>query len=210
MINFGESKVSYPARFLSISRGLLVVALFGLGGCVTSSPYKADPAHPIRTIAISRDVQMPEKMIFYGLSQSMAGMFGGVVGALSTMYRQGEHFDLPRVLRENLSSELSRSGKFKVVASGAADAEVRIRVREYGFVQALGFMRRSVKPILTIETTMVRSDGVQIWQSGVVVNQAEKQTPTILPEKLSDRAVAVDALHTAARIWAGKTAGAVK
>lgn len=149
-------------------------------------------------------------MIFYGLSQSMAGMFGGVAGALSTMFRQGEHFDLPRVLRENLSRELTRSGKFKVVASGAADAEVRIRVREYGFMQALGFMRRSVKPILTIETTMVRADGVQLWQSGVVVNQAEKQTPAVLPEQLSDRAVAIDALHTAARIWAVKTATALK
>jgi hypothetical protein len=140
----------------------------------------------------------------------MAGIFGGVAGALSTMFRQGEHFDLPRVLREDLSKELSRGGKFKVVASGTADAEVRIRVREYGFVQAPGFMRRSVKPILTIETTMVRADGVQVWQSGVVVNQTEKQTPTVLPEQLSDRTVAVDALHTAARIWAVKTAAALK
>lgn len=201
-----------PASLRSpwISRGILTLALLALGGCVTSSPCKTDPAHPIRTIAISRDVPMPEKMIFYGLSQSMAGIFGGVVGALSTMYRQGEHFDLPRVLREDLSAELTGSGKFKVVASGKGDAEVRIRVREYGFAQALGFMRRSVKPILTIETTMVRADGVQIWQSGVVVNQAEKKTPTVLPEQLSDRAVAVDALHTAAKIWAAKTAASLK
>ncbi len=201
-----------PASLRSawISRGVLAVALLGLWGCVTSSPYKTDAAHPIRTIAISRDVPMPEKMIFYGLSQSMAGMFGGVVGALSTMFRQGEHFDLPRVLREDLTTELNRGGKFKVVASGKGDAEVRIRVREYGFVQALGFMRRSVKPTLAIETTMVRADGVQIWQSGVVVNQAEKQTPTVLPEQLSDRAVAVDALHTAAKIWAAKTAASLK
>lgn len=210
MINFGESMVSRSSRFLWISRCLLLVAPLGLVSCVSSSPYKADPAHPIRTITISRDVQMPEKMIFYGLSQSMAGILAGPVGALSAMYRQGEQFDLPRVLREDLSRELTGTGKFKVVASRPADAEVRIRVREYGFMQALGFMRRSVKPILTIETTMVRADGVQIWQSGVVVNQAEKQTPTVLPEKLSDRAVAVDALHTAARIWAGKTAAAVK
>ncbi len=78
---------------------------------------------------------MPEKMIFYGLSQSMAGLFGGVAGVLATIRREGEQFDLPRVLREDLSAELARSGKFRVVASGQADAEVRIRVREYGFAR---------------------------------------------------------------------------
>lgn len=202
--------VSSFLRVPWMSRGILALALLGLGGCVTSTPYKTDPAHPVRTIAISRDVQMPEKMIFYGLSQSMAGLFGGVPGVLMTMFRKGEDFDLPRVLREDLSTELSRSGKLKVVASGAADAEVRIRVREYGFVKGLGMFKRSMKPILTIETAMVRPDGVQIWQSGVVVNQGEKQTPTALPERLKDRAVAADALHSAAKIWAVKTAASLK
>lgn len=197
-------------RIPGVSRVVVGVALLGLGGCVTSSPYKTDAAHPVRTVAISRDVQMPDKMIFYGLSQSMAGLFGGVAGVLATMFRKGENFDLPRVLREDLSNELSRSGRFKVVASGAADAEVRIRVREYGFVKGLGMFQRTMKPILTIETTMVRPDGVQIWQSGVVVNQADKQTPALLPERLKDRTVAADALHTASKIWAAKTAASLK
>lgn len=153
---------------------------------------------------------MPPRMVFFGLSQSMAGLFGGVVGVLATIYREGEQFDLPRVLREDLATELARTGKFKVVASGAADAEVRIRVQEYGFIKGSGMFQRTMKPVLTIETTMVRPDGVQVWQSGVAMGQREKQTPTISPERLKDRAVAADALHVAAKIWAAKTAASLK
>jgi hypothetical protein len=87
---------------------------------------------------------------------------------------------------------------------------VQIRVREYGFVQG-GFMQRRVKPILTMETLMVRRDGVQVWKSGVAINQKTKETPSILPEDLkANPKLAVDALHTAVRIWAVKTAESLK
>ncbi len=154
---------------------------------------------------------MPKKMLFSGLSEQMAGMFGGVVGVLSTIFREGETFDLPQVLRADLTSELTKNGKFKVLGSGAADAEIHITVREYGFVQARGFMRRHVKPILTIETQMIRKDGTKVWQSGVVINQNTKGTPEILPEQLkSDPKSARDALHAAAGFWAAKTATSLK
>jgi hypothetical protein len=197
------------ANKLSTTALLMSVALF-FSSCVTSSPYKADSAHPIRTVHISPNVPMPKKMLFSGLSESMAGMFGGVVGALSTMFRDGEDFKLPEVLRTELAAEIAKTGKFKVVSSGAADAEMRINVREYGFVQA-GFMQRKVKPILTIETQMVRPDSAVVWQSGVVINQTTKGTSTILPEQLKENPkVAAEALHGAARFWASKTAGSLR
>jgi Luciferase-like monooxygenase len=90
----------------------VAMALF-LSGCVTSSPYKADTSHPIRTVSISKDVPMPKKMLFSGLSEQMAGMFGGVVGALSTIFREGETFDLPQVLRADLTSELTKNGRVR-------------------------------------------------------------------------------------------------
>jgi hypothetical protein len=193
---------------LPISALLLAIAMFS--GCVSSSPYKADPSHPIRTVNISRNVPMPKKMFFSGLSESMAGMFGGVVGALSTMFREGEDFKLPEVLRTELAAEIAKTGKFKVASSGPADAEMRINVREYGFVQA-GFMQRRVKPVLGIETQMVRPDGTVVWQSGVVINQATKETATMLPEQLKENPkIAAEALHGAARIWASKTAGSLR
>jgi hypothetical protein len=197
MNKFIQNRLSIPALFLTVAL---------LSGCVTSSPYKVDPSHPIRTVNISRNVPMPKKMFFSGLSESMAGMFGGVVGALSTMFRDGEDFKLPEVLRTELAAEIAKTGKFKLVSSGPVDAEMRINVREYGFVQA-GFMQRRVKPVLTIETQMVRPDGTAVWQSGVVINQATKETSTMLPEQLKENPkIAAEALHGAARIWAAKTA----
>ena len=188
---------------------LAVVALC-LSACVSSSPYKSDAAHPIRAVTISKDVPMPKKMIFVGLSEQFAGMFGGVAGALSTMYREGETFNLPEVLRADLAAELATGGRFKVVPS-AADAEIRIHVREYGFMSARGFMRKHVKPILTIETQMVRRDGTTVWQSGVVINQNTKSTPEVLPEDLKNNPkIAANALHSAAKAWATKTAASLK
>ena len=181
-----------------------------LTACVTSSPYKADSAHPIKTVTISKDIPMPKKMIFVGLSEEFAGMFGGALGMLSVMFREGETFDLPATLRADLAAELAAGGKFKVVSSGA-DAEIRIHVREYGFVQALGFMARHVKPVLTIETEMVRKDGTQVWQSGVAINQRTKATPEALPQDLKKNPkLAADALHAAAKAWAVKTASSLK
>jgi hypothetical protein len=189
---------------------LLVVGALFISGCVTSSPYKSDPAHPVRTVSISKDVPMPKKMLFSGFSEMMAGALGGVVGVLATIFREGEDFKLPETLRADLAAEIEKTGKFKVLSSGAADAEVRIRVREYGFVQA-GFMRRQVKPILTIETQMIRGDGTMVWQSGVVINQTTKGTPAVLPEQLRDNPkVAADAFGVAARIWATKTAASLR
>jgi hypothetical protein len=150
-------------------------------------------------------------MLFSGLSESFAGMFGGVAGVLATIFREGQDFKLPDVLRADLAAEIVKTGKFKVVSSGRADAEVRIRVREYGFVQARGFMRRHVKPILTIETQMVRPDGTMVWKSGVVVNQMTKETPEILPEDLKNNPKnAADAFRVAARVWAEKTAKSLR
>lgn len=191
---------------------LVILLLFALASssCVTSTAYKPDPSHPVGTVSISKEVAMPPHMIFYGLSQSMAGLFAGPFGALTTMFRQGEDFNLPAVLRSDLAAELG-STKFKVMSSGPADAEVRIRVREYGFVQAPGIMRRQVKPILTIDTEMVRPDGTVTWKSGVVVNQTTKGTPATLPEQLkADPKLAAEAIQAAARIWATKTAASLR
>ena len=187
-----------------------VALVLAYSGCVTSSPYQTDAAHPIQTITISRDVSMPQNMTFSGFSQMMAGMLFGVAGVLATVFREGGDYHVPEMVRDELTTALTKTGKFKIISSGQADAEVQIRVREYGFVQG-GFMQRRVKPILTMETLMVRRDGTQIWKSGVAINQKTDGTPSILPEELkANPKLAADSLHTAARIWAAKTAESLK
>jgi hypothetical protein len=134
-----------------------------------------------------------------------------VVGVMSTIFREGEDFGLPGTLRADLAAELAKNPKFKLQSTGKAEAEIHIHVREYGFAQARGFMQRHVKPILTIETQMIRSDGTMVWQSGVVINPNTKETPEILPEDLkNNHKVAVDAINTSARLWAEKTAASLR
>ena len=148
-------------------------------------------------------------MLFYGFSQMMAGALAGVPGVLTTMFRRSEDLRVPEMVRTELAAELAKNGKFRLVASGPADAEVRIRVREYGFFQA-GFMRRQVKPILTVETQMIRRDGTLVWQNGTVIHGRMKGTPAHLPEELKETKTAAAALRVAAKLWAAKTADSLR
>ncbi len=189
---------------------LIIVLAICLSGCVTSAPYQTDASHPIKTLVISKDVSMPQQMVFSGFSQGMAGVFFGAVGALASSFREHLDIKLPETLRADLASELAKNPKFKLVASGPADAEVRIRVREYGFVQA-GPMARRVKPILTTETQMVRPDGVMVWKSGVSINQHTDGMPERLAEEVTgDLRVAREMMHTTSRMWAVKTAESLR
>ena len=173
----------------------------------------------VRTVVIAQEVAMPEKMVFYGLSQSMlAGLAGGVGGGgayameaeRSGSTRTSEHYDLPQSLRAALAQELSKTGKFKIVSSGKADAELRIKVTEYGFYQA-GVMARRVRAILFMETVLVRPNGTVVFKKVSATNQSNGKVPAILPEKIhNDRKVGVEALQVAARVVAADTAAAIR
>jgi hypothetical protein len=158
-------------------------------------------------------------MVFYGLSQSMlaavAGGIGGGGAYAMEAHRSGstrawEHYDLPQSLRASLAQEFGRTGKFKIVSGGKADAEMRIKVMEYGFYQA-GVMVRRVRPILIVETQLVRPNGTVVFKKVSATNHMNGKTPAILPEKIhNDRKVGVDALQVAARVVATDTAAALR
>jgi hypothetical protein len=190
----------------------LAVALF-VSGCVatTSVPYKSDAAHPIRTIAIARNIEMPPKMLFYGFSEMvLAGLAAGPYGAGGfnpTASRQAlDVYDVPQSLRAATTDELTKTGKFKVVSSGSADAELQIKVTTYGFYQA-GLYARRVRPSLGVETQLVRRDGTVVVKKLVF---DDGKAPASLPEKIkADRKIGVDGLRVAARVVARRIAEAL-
>ncbi len=188
----------------------LAAALF-VSGCVatTAVPYKSDVAHPIRTIAIARNIEMPPKMLFYGFSEMMlAGLAAGSTGVYSpTASRQAlDYYEVPQSLRAAITDELTKTGKFKVVSSGSADAELQIQVTTYGFYQA-GLYARRVRPTLVAETQLLRRDGTVVLKK--IVGDDGK-TPASLPEKIkADRKLGVDGLRVAARVVARRIAEAL-
>ncbi len=198
---------------------LTFLLAWSMFGCVSLAPTKTADLEAVRTVVIAHKVAMPEKMVFYGLSQSMlAGLAGGVGGGgayAMEMQRSGatgasEHYDLPQSLRASFAQEFGKTGKFKVVSAGKADAEMRIKVTEYGFYQA-GVMVRRVRPILIVETELVRPNGTVVFKKVSATNHMNAKTPAILPEKIrNDRKVGVDALQVAARVVATDTAAPLR
>jgi len=194
-----------------------VLAALFVSSCVSTTPvaYQADSAHPIRTIAIARNIEMPTKMLFYGFSQMMlAGLAGGVSGGggyVSTGEAVGsrpalDYYEVPQSLRAAVGEELAKTGKFKVVSSGPADAELQIKVTVYGFYQA-GIYARRVRPSLAAETQLVRRDGTIVLKKLV---GDDGKAPATLPEKIrEDRKIGVEGLRVAARVVARRIAEAL-
>lgn len=195
-----------------------ILAALLVSGCVSTTPlpYKSDAAHPIRTIAIARNIEMPQTMLFYGFSQMMlAGLAGGVAGSAGYVAgmdaagtRKGlDDYEVPQSLRAAITEELAKTGSFKVVPPGSADAELRLKVTLYGFYQA-GVMARRVRPSLGVETQLVRRDGTVVLKKLV---GDDGKAPATLPEKIrNDRKIGVDGLRMAARVVARRIAEALR
>ncbi len=192
-----------------------------LPGCISMSKvaYRPDPARPIRTIRVSRDVRLPEKMVFIGLSQNLlmgagAGLGGAVGGALmgeGTIKRKTpSDYGLADSLATAFVAELKERSRFTVVTSGPADAELKIDVREYGFLQA-GFMRRGVKPYMNIQAQLIRSDGKKVWEESGVIAQNRKTTPAQLPDQMKQNPdLTVQALRAGAQVLAAEMTASLR
>jgi hypothetical protein len=194
-----------------MKRSLIAAIALALTSCATPTEYRADAAHPVRTITVAREVSEPKEMTFVGFSEMMgmglAGGLGGAVGAGltagTTFSRGGEPaFQIGQSMRNAMIAEIRKSGKFAVKENGPADAELQLKVTAYGFYQA-GMFARRVRPIIGLEGKLVRADGAVLWQHRRAVTQLTKETPAILPEKIrDDPAKGAEALRVAAGICA--------
>jgi hypothetical protein len=187
-----------------------LIAVFILVGCATPTEYHADASHPIRTITVAKEVEVPKQMVFVGFSESLTqalaaggGVLGGAAASATTSTRPGsEEFHVAETVRSEFITAIQQSGKFTIKRAGPADGHLQLRVTAYGFYQAGVFARR-VRPIIGIEAKLTRPDGTVVWQHRRGVSQATGKTPAYLPEKLkADKKLAAEALRVAARLCA--------
>lgn len=192
----------------------LLVIPFLFASCAYKGPYREDAAHPIRTITIARNVTMPERMVFRGLSETLTYTAGAAVGggagaglATSSFHQKRVNdFGLPESLRSEFRAAIQKSGRFVVKDQGPADAELRLHVGGYGF-ESRHPWQREVHPILGMHGELVRSDGKVAWTFYNNIIHLTGGTPAVLPEQIKENPqVGVDTLRAAARICAEKTA----
>jgi hypothetical protein len=190
---------------------LIALIALALSSCATPTEYHAEASHPIRSITIAKEIEVPKEMMFVGFSESMTqalsagmlGALGGVIAATTTSSRPGsEEFHVGESVRSEFITAIKQSSKFTITPSGPADAELQLKVTGYGFYSAGVFARR-VRPIIGVEAKLTRADGKVVWQHRRGVSQATSKTPAYLPEKLkADKKLAAEALHVAARLCA--------
>lgn len=203
---------------LACASFLALISVLALSSCATPTEYRADASHPIRTITVARAVEVPDKMIFVGFSESMTqafagmgGALGGAIAATTTSTRPGsEEYHIGESVRAEFINAIQQSGKFTIKPAGPADAELQLKVTAYGFYSAGVFARR-VRPIIGVEAKLTRPDGTVVWQHRRGVSQATGKTPAYLPEKLkADKKLAAEALHVAARLCAETAVASIR
>jgi hypothetical protein len=196
---------------------LALIALFSLSSCATPTEYRADVSHPIRTITVAKEVEVPKEMIFVGftegLTQALAaggGALAAAAGATTSLRPGDEEFHVGETVRAEFITAIEQSKKFTIKPAGPADANLKLRVISYGFYQAGAFARR-VRPIIGVEAVLSRPDGKIVWQHRRGVTQATGKTPAYLPEKLkADKKLAAEALHVAARLCAETAVASIR
>lgn len=154
---------------------------------------------------------MPKHMFFSGLSESLlmgvgAGLGGAAGGALmagaTTSRATKPEFGVPESVRSAYAAELQRTGRFSIVTGGRADAELKLRVVEYGFFQA-GFMHRGVKPFMRVNAQLLRPDGTIAWEQMSFAPPNSRLTEPQLPDRMrANPALTADSLRSAARVAA--------
>jgi hypothetical protein len=195
----------------ALQKSFLLIAGALISSCATPTEYKADTSHPIRSLTVSQNVPVPKKMTFVGLSEMLSGGLGAALGGAAgagivagSMYsREGvAAFDVGQSVRNEFIAAVQKSGKFTVKNGGPADAEVQLNVTGYGFQEAAMFGRR-VRPILSIEAKMVRSDGRVVWKHRRAITHLTDETPAVLPEQMKQNPkLGAEALRAAARVVA--------
>jgi hypothetical protein len=203
---------------VKISNFAALVLCVWLSSCATPTEYKSDAAHPLHTVTVAQEVPVPKKMQFVGLSETMFGGLGALVGgaagaglmAGATYSREGvAAFDVGQSVRSEFIAAIQKSGKFKV-QNGSADATLRLKVTGYGFQEAAMFGRR-VRPILSVEAVLQRNDGKIVWKHRRAITHLNSDTPAVLPEKLKENPkLGADALRAAARIVATNAVDSIK
>lgn len=204
-----------PATRLCQVNRTIAVMLLSLAlviGCATQ--LSITNRESIRTVSINKNIKIPDEIYYYGLGHGVGGALSGLIGqAIADVAAQGTkaqiktamqegHIDLAQIVREQFETELVAARIFPSIIPEGGDAEVRLEIGMFGFAQIFGdILSNQMKPMLTINGSLVRTDGTIIWKKSSYVINATKQTPShTLEEYLQNPQLMREAFTVAAKI----------
>lgn len=189
----------------------LLLSLTLLTGCVSQVALTKSARESIRSVSINKDIKLPDDMYYQGLGQSV-GMATGLIGMAVAQEAAQDHkaylkaamrdnqIDFPQIVREQFETALADAHIFPWIAMEGGDAEVRLEILSYGFIQASDFSSH-LKPLLQVTGRLVRTDGTVLWQQYNYVGNMSGQTPAhTLEEYLRNPQFIREAITVAAQI----------
>jgi hypothetical protein len=165
----------YRRFFLSAA-----VALGLLGGCATTAVLDPQIKSTIRTVAINRGFDLPERPFVPGEHSDAAVLLGGAIGSkmeqkLSTLPEQyvqllaERKIDVREVTRSALRTQLNARGFAVVEDPAQADAVVKVNHFSYGMVGAAFLDSSKRSPYLGMQVELVRrASNASVWRNDVV------------------------------------------
>lgn len=139
---------------------------------------------------------MPKPQRVFTFREATGLIVGGVVGAAVAeaprkeplTYETPPEWDVPSLLRSAFRAELRKSDRFKVAENTAGDAELRLEVKECLFhpTGLLNFKR--LRPVLSVEASVVDHAGRVVWQGRRRIHHASSRTPIVSRDDLLNNA----------------------
>jgi hypothetical protein len=171
---------------------LPLLSLLFWTGCARHVAF-APGKTPVRSAAISRDVETPGRFMFLGSGSGLAtftgmlvGGVGGGIAAANAMSgparenaRQGG-VDIKEIVTEAFAAEASVGSPVKVVPAGQSSALFKLRVINHGFV----LNHERMEPLMLLQARLEDELGRVVWRAQQQVMAPAQAVPTYDEQEL--------------------------
>jgi hypothetical protein len=189
----------------------LLAALWLCTGCAAKVPLRPEAKGAIRSVSIDKSVPTPKDIFYHSTTQGMSadlplvgGLLANIAAARGTAQLEramlNGGIDPGQILREQFESGLRSAGVFSSILSEGGDAEVKLQIITFGFMEDVPSSSQ-LKPILVVMGTLVRPDGSVVWKGSSDVTALNSDTPShTLEEYVKDPQSIREALTVAAKV----------
>ena len=207
-------KKSQDKRPLHQSYSVIVVlaCYLALNACATMDSVKILNKESIKSVTVSEDVQLPEKMIYVGDEELAARVVFGVFGLMAAQddikknsdlvkeVMNKSNIDIGKITIDHFKEKLKSSQLFDELRSECADCpKFSLSVRHYGFAQYHGYSSQ-LRPELGVEGILTSSDDSVLWRRYAFVGPNDKVPMNTLEEYLQEPELMKIALSLASEI----------
>ena len=180
-------------------------------GCATKVPLGPEVKGAIRSVSIDKSVPTPKDIFYHSTTQGRSATIPLVSSLLADIAAAREAAQLERamrnggidpgqILREQFESGLRSAGVFSSILSEGGDAEVKLQITTFGFMEHVQSSSQ-LKPMLVVMGTLVRPDGSVVWKGSSEVTALNSETPShTLEDYVKDPQSIREALTVAAKV----------